>query len=70
MYYDRYGNSYKYMDVNPDGTKIFHNGLVLSKEKKERLDNIISRIWDNLPDEKKIEINNKIENENRAKNIV
>ena len=69
MYYDRYGNSYKYMEVNPDGTKIYHNGLVLSEEKKKRLDYIISRSWDNLPNEKKIEINKKIEKENKAKNI-
>lgn len=67
MYYDQYGNSYKYMDVMPDGTKIYHNGMVLSKDRKERLDYIISRAWDNLPDEKKIEINNKIMAENKAK---
>lgn len=67
MYYDRYGDSYKYMEVKPDGSKIYHNGLVITEDRKARLDYIISRAWDNLPDEKKIEINKRIEG-NRKKN--
>lgn len=61
MYYDKKGNSYRYLDVFNNGTKVYHNGLFISEERKENIDKIISRAWDNLSDEIKFEINQKIE---------
>lgn len=60
MYYDKYGNSYKYLLIAPNGKKIYHNGLILSKKRRDRID-CIGNTWDNIHDKKKLFISKKLE---------
>lgn len=64
-----YKDGYKYREVYGNHV-IYHNGLVLSDYKRQRLNEVISRCWDSLPDETKIRINEELERERKERGEV
>jgi hypothetical protein len=70
MFVDKDGEVFEHTYTSPDGRVIVHHHGTkrLTSEQNERFSEIISRAWDNLPDDKKEEINKKM-NQKRKTNI-
>lgn len=56
------GKTYEYKEILPDGNVIYGNrGKYITDEQRDRLNEIMSRAWDALPEIDKKEINMKME---------
>jgi truncated hemoglobin YjbI len=62
MFIDKDGEVFEYTDIHDDGrTVVHHHGTkVLSPEQNERFSEIMSRAWDNLPEQVRDEIYEKM----------
>jgi hypothetical protein len=62
MFIDKDGKTYEYTDTTNEGHVIHHHGTKrLTQEQNKEFSVLMSRAWDNLPDETKRKINKKME---------
>lgn len=63
MFVDKDGEVFEHTYISPDGrTVVHHHGTKkLTGEQSERISEIISKAWDDLPEETKKKINKKME---------
>jgi hypothetical protein len=69
MFIDKDGEVFEHTYTSPDGNVVVHHHgtKVLSPEQNERFSEIISRAWDNLPEQVRNEIYEKMMLENSTK---
>lgn len=63
------GVMYEYVKVYPNGDRAYGHGCNPTQEQLDDLNEFISRVWDNLPEKDKQEINAKIRKKYKGKGV-